>query len=162
MRGKAQHNFCWSVVTRFAVLSAFLMLGMLWTSSAWAASSSSSAGQGATSGTSQTGATQTSTSKDETDTSSTARTLKELLKEGYAVDGPLEVVEVSSSSITVFVSGKKNWKITLTGKTVTVKSYQGQTLTASDIQAKARVYICRSKSKITILVLKTKEGTSND
>ncbi|MBI5251928.1 MAG: hypothetical protein HY912_20745 [Desulfomonile tiedjei] len=123
---------------------------------AWAASSGSSQGAGTTSGSGQ-----TTSNLDELSTNLVARTVKELLKDGYAVDGPVEVVEVGQSSITLFKTGEKNWKLDLTGMKVTIKDYQNQTLLLSEIKAKNKVYVCRKKSNVTILVLQKKEGTND-
>jgi hypothetical protein len=152
MNRKRQANFICYGVTVALALSAAGIFGAL-CSPTWAAGTGKDGASGTTSS-------QMTVSQDETSTSYAAQKAKDLLKEGYAVDGPSEVVEVGQSSLTIFKTGKTTWKLSLADKNVKIIDYQGQTILLSQIQAKNKVYTCQKKSNVTILVLKKKEGAN--
>jgi hypothetical protein len=152
MNGKRQANFICYGVALALVISTAAIFGAL-CSPTRAAGTGADGASGTTSG-------QMTISQDETSTSYAAQKAKDLLKEGYSVDGPSEVVEVGQSSLTIFKTGKTTWKLSLADKNVKIIDYQGQTLLLSQIQAKNKIYTCQKKSNVTILVLKKKEGAN--
>jgi hypothetical protein len=90
-----------------------------------------------------------------------SRSLKKLIRDGYVVDGPTEVFEVGSSSITLFTGKKKNWTVELSGKKALIKDYQGNTISLSNIQPKMKIYTCRRADNVTIFVLAKKEARND-
>lgn len=90
-----------------------------------------------------------------------SRSLKKLIKEGYVVDGPTEVFEVGTDSITLFTGKKKNLTVELSGKKVLIKDYQGNTISLSNIQPKMKIYTCRRADNVTIFVLAKKEARND-
>ncbi|AFM24815.1 hypothetical protein [Desulfomonile tiedjei] len=155
MNRKRQPNpICFGSDLAALVLSAALTLGTL-CSPTWAAGTGTGGATGTTSTSSQ-----TTISQDEISTSYIDQKVKDLVKEGYAVDGPSEVVEVGRSSLTIFKTGKTTWKLSLADKNVKISDYQGQTLSLSQVQSQSKVYTCQKKSNVVILVLKKKEGTN--
>ncbi len=154
MNRKRQRNpLCFSAALAL-VISAVWASGILW-SSTWAAGPGTNGASGTTSTSGQ-----TTISQDETSTSYIAQKVRDLVKEGYSVDGPSEVVEVSQSSLTIFKTGKTTWKLSLADRNVKISDYQGQTISLSQIQSMSKVYTCQRKSNVVILVLKKKEGTN--
>lgn len=154
MNRKRQRNrLCFSAALAL-VISAVWAFGTL-CSSTWAAGLGTNGASGTTSTSSQ-----TTISQDETSRSYIAQKVKDLLKEGYSIDGPSEVVEVGQSSLTIFKTGKTTWKLSLADKNAKISDYQGQTISLSQIQSKSKVYTCQKKSNVVILVQKKKEGTN--
>lgn len=156
MRGIILPNLVGSIVSRFAVLSAALIIGAMCTSGAWAAAFNPSGEPGV--------APSSQPSADELqgqDTSFIGRSVKKLLKEGYSVDGPTQVVEVGKASITLFAVQKKNLTIDLNGKKVYVRDYKNSDLLLSDIPKGSKVYTCIKGENVVIFVLEKKEK-SND
>lgn len=156
MRGIILPNLVGSIVSRFAVLSAALIIGAMCTSGAWAAAFNPSGEPGV--------APSSHSSSDQLqgqDTSFIARSVKRLVKEGYAVDGPTQVIEIGPAFITLFTGQKKNWTIDLSGKKVFVRDYKGDELLMSNVEKGSKIYTCIKGENAVIFVLEKKEK-SND
>jgi hypothetical protein len=90
-----------------------------------------------------------------------ARALRKLLKEGFVVDGPTEVVEVGTDSITLFTGKNRNWKVILSGKKVLIKDYAGNDILLSSIEPKRLIYTCRKDKDVVIFVMAKREARND-
>ncbi len=147
MSRNRQPNLVRCIVAGFTVLSAALALGMLWTTPA-----SAEPGPGVHAN---------PVIPEKVDTSYIGLAIKHLAKEGYAIDGPSQVVEAQGDTIKIFAGQKKNLVINLSGKTATIKDYQGNTLLLGNIAPLTKVYIARKKNDVKIFVLQKSEGRND-
>lgn len=80
-----------------------------------------------------------------------------LSRNGFSIEGPIQVTKVGPSSISVFVGKGKSNEIGLSGKQVSIKNSENKNTLLSDIQPLDKVYICRKGNEVIILVLPKKE-----
>lgn len=149
-------------LTRFAMtgFTVFLAIWMLAGSASWAPAQTplNPSGEPGVAPSSK----PSTTAKDLLDTTTyIGRSVKQLVKQGYALEGPAEVVAVAGDAIKIFTGKKKDWTLDLKGKTVTVKDSEGKTLLVSDIAKLAKVYIARKQNDVKILVLPKREGRND-
>jgi hypothetical protein len=80
-----------------------------------------------------------------------------LSKNGFSIEGPIQVTKVGPSSISVFVGKGKDIEIGLSGKQVSIKNSENKNTLLSDIKPLDKVYICRKGNEVIILVLPKRE-----
>ena len=146
MSRNRQPNLIRCIVAGFTILSAALALGMLWTTPA-----SAEPGPGVHAN---------PVMPEKVDTSYIGLAIKQLAKQGYAIDGPSQVVEARGDTIKIF-AGQKNLVLNLSGKTTTIKDSQGNSLLLSNIAPLTKVYIARKKNDVKIFVLQKSEGRND-
>ena len=146
MSRNRQPNLIRCIVAGFTILSAALALGMLWTTPA-----SAEPGPGVHAN---------PVMPEKVDTSYIGLAIKQLAKQGYAIDGPSQVVEAQGDTIKIF-AGQKNLVLNLSGKTTTIKDSQGNSLLLSNIAPLTKVYIARKKNDVKIFVLQKSEGRND-
>jgi hypothetical protein len=80
-----------------------------------------------------------------------------LSKNGFSIEGPIQVTKVGPSSISLFRGKGKDVEIGLSGKQVSIKGSEDRNMLLSDIKPLDKIYLCRKSNEVVILVLPKKE-----
>lgn len=80
---------------------------------------------------------------------------------GYSAVGPIPVVSFDGKTLVLYTGRKQNMVFDLTGKTLTVKDSESNTIPSSSIVPEAEVYVCFKNQDIIVFVMPKREKPAN-